>query len=161
MKRSLVNKLGTAMNTIGAAGVGYYAAKFHLLQDSRAFEILEGDQLLMIGGSCLILLVGLILRIRDLIQRKKEEDGLVQDYQMATNTATTALDEMHKAEDRLEDSQQLFETVLQRVVRDALPDMVEDYLKDRDVQFETFKDPIVDAAEATTHSGNDVHWERE
>ena len=148
MKRSLINKLGTALNTIGSLGVGYYVAKFHLLQDLRAFEILEGKQWLMIGGSLLVLTIGLILRIRDLINRKHEEEDLRKEVGWAEEVADQNAEHANELQDRLEDAEGLLDTVVRRVVMAELPNLVEDYLENK-------------AEKATLKLETDPDWERE
>ena len=131
MKRSLINKLGTAMNTIGSLGVGYYAAKFHLLQDIRAFDILDQTQWVQFAGSVFILGIGLVLRIRDLVERKHETDELKKEADWADEVSDQNTERVNELQDRLEDTEGLLDTVIRRVVLAELPEIVEDYLENR------------------------------
>lgn len=79
-------KLGTVFNTIGSFGVGYYVAKFNLLDptvlvspDGVILHTLDYIQNLQLFGSIIILGIGLILRTRDILNRKHEKEHLLCD----------------------------------------------------------------------------------
>ena len=131
MKRSLINKLGTILNTVGSLGIGYYVAKFHLLQYLRAFDLLETSHWVLLLSFGLVLGIGLTLRLRDLIERKHQEEGLSKEVGWAEEVADQNAEHANDLQDRLEDTERLLELVVRRVVIDELPPLVEDYLENK------------------------------
>ena len=110
-------------------GIGYYVAKFHLLQDLRAFDLLETSHWVLLLSFGLVLGIGLTLRLRDLIERKHQEEGLRKEVGWAEEVADQNAEHANDLQDRLEDTERLLELVVRRVVIDELPTLVEDYLE--------------------------------
>ena len=117
MKRPLINKLGTAMNTIGSLGVGYYIAKLSILNNidftnpnlEQVAGALQPASSFPLAVCLLILAGGLFLRIRDLVSRHQEEVMTEGALQMARG-------DVCELENRICDLQTLLEVTLDDVV---------------------------------------------
>lgn len=126
MKRPLVNKLGTALNTIGSLGVGYYVASLNILSDPLLRELTLQQHLQFLGALAL-LVVGLILRINDLRTRKHEvkqletlvkaEDSQVQ---VLRDEITHLTDKKHWARELLSEATTAQENDIRRIVEEEV-----------------------------------------
>lgn len=130
MKRSLINKLGTSFNIIGSLGVGYYAGKFGLFIEPTT--ILGNTELVQISGSFVILLIGVVLRVRDIRSHSQKERDLVGEVKWAENIADQQTDRFNEAQDQLDATERLFDTVVRRVILEDLPKLVEEYLEKKE-----------------------------
>ena len=131
MQRSLLNKLGTILNTVGSLGTGYYAAKFNIVLEPTVVSVLPPEDLSKLIGTALLLVIGLTLRVRDLRARSHEETVREQEFLREKTKLVHVLDdledeheekqkhlisELENTQNRLADVEGLLETVVERVV---------------------------------------------
>lgn len=112
-----VNKLGTVMNTVGSLGLGYYGGTTGLFTGSfPGFDLMSHYPLYI---SCIILAVGLGLRVANIVER----DAELKKYQA---NAQHFQHESSEFEHRLDDMNDSFDAAVDRSILKKLRPMVRD-----------------------------------
>ncbi len=151
MKHWLLDKLGTLLVLSGSLGLGYYIGKFQLFTSLDPSTLLP-IQHTQLGGSLLILIVGLIFRFYDIKSWKSEKQelaGIVVDEERSRTEADNLLheakqrnkdltNEIHELEDQIEDVERILNASIDRHMKLELPryikEHVEAYLAEREAQ---------------------------
>ena len=127
MKRPFLNKLGTALNTIGSLGVGYYLAKITLISQidttTLSPELLDDANVVRFLGCVIVLMIGLLLRIRDLRDREAFDGQLVQ-------TASQIQHDRDVLQERVDDIEGVFDGVVARVIDEKLNEDLSDLIRE-------------------------------
>lgn len=120
----MFNKLGTVLNTLGSLGTGWFGSKLATV-DLTAIDL---NQLLNweVGYPLIIsislLLSGLLLRIRDILDKnqKLETESSLRENAQHTNKMLG---------NRLNDLNQILEAAIENVIKERLPELIRSELQ--------------------------------
>lgn len=115
----MFNKLGTVLNTLGSLGTGWFGSKLVTIDLTTVDinQLLNWDVGYPLIISISVLFLGLLLRIRDIIdknQKLEAENRIVKRFQDTNKLLTNRLDDLN----------QILEATIETVIKKKLPTLI-------------------------------------